>query len=109
MLIMQWAADVPPARHRPDPEPALSLPRLLMDRLLLALFVASLAIDVVTAQGTAPAGTKPPVPLENTPWKLVAVGNVPAIALPAAREASFMLHPGDHRLSDDTSRYLFQE
>jgi copper homeostasis protein (lipoprotein) len=70
-----------------------------MNRLLLALFVASLATDVVMAQGTAPAGANPAALLENTSWKLVAVGNVPAIALPAAREASFMLHSGDHRLS----------
>lgn len=42
---------------------------------------------------------RPAVPLENTYWKLVAVGDTPAIAAPAAREASFMLHPADHRLS----------
>ena len=70
-----------------------------MNRLLIALVVASLATDAVMAQGTAPAGAKPAAPLENTSWKLVAVGNVPAIALPAAREASFMLHPDGHRLS----------
>ena len=70
-----------------------------MNRLLLALLVASLAAVGVMAQGTAPAGAKPAAPLENTTWKLIAVGSVPAIAMPPAREASFMLHPADHRLS----------
>jgi heat shock protein HslJ len=70
-----------------------------MNRLLLALLVASLAAGAAMAQGTAPTGAKPVASLENTSWKLVAVGNAPAIIMPPVREASFMLHPADHRLS----------
>jgi len=65
--------------------------------LLLAILAASLGTSVVLAQLTVPA--KPAAPLENTSWKLVAVGNMPAIALSAPREASFTLHTDDHRLS----------
>ena len=57
-------------------------------------------IEVYMILPSPDAGSaKPAAVLENTYWKLVAVGDTPAIALPAAREASFMLHPGDHRLS----------
>ena len=54
---------------------------------------------IMPADAPAGAGAKPAASLENTFWKLVTIGDTPAIALPAAREASFTLHPGDHRLS----------
>jgi len=60
------------------------------------------AIDVymiLPADAAAGPGVKPAAALEGTFWKLVAIGATPAIAMPAAREASFTLHSGDHRLS----------
>ena len=61
------------------------------------------AIDVymiLPAADAAPGTSmRPSAALENTFWKLVSLGNTPAIALPAGREASFRLHPEDRRLS----------
>ena len=54
---------------------------------------------ILPADATPDSGATPAVSLENTNWKLVAIGEKPAVALPAAREASFTLHSGDQRLS----------
>ncbi len=54
---------------------------------------------IIPSAGATGPGPKPAAALENTYWRLVTLGDTPAIALPAAREASFTLHPNDHRLS----------
>jgi len=54
---------------------------------------------ILPTDAAAGPGAKPAASLEGTFWKLVALGNTPAIAMPTAREASFTLHSGDHRLS----------
>jgi putative lipoprotein len=61
---------------------------------------AAIEVYMILPTGAAAGpGTKPASSLENTFWKLVAIGDTPAVAMPAAREASFTLHSGDHRLS----------
>ena len=54
---------------------------------------------ILPADAASASGARPAASLEGTFWKLVAIGDTPAIALPAAREAGLTLHPGDHRLS----------
>jgi len=54
---------------------------------------------ILPAGATAGPAAHPAAALENTFWKLVAIGDTPAVTLPEAREAGFTLHPGDHRLS----------
>jgi len=54
---------------------------------------------ILPAGATAKPAANSAATLENTFWKLVAIGDTPAVTLPAAREAGFTLHPGDHRLS----------
>jgi putative lipoprotein len=54
---------------------------------------------ILPADAESALGAKPAASLEGTFWRLVAIGDTPAIAMPAAREASFTLHSGDHRLS----------
>ena len=49
---------------------------------------------IMPANAAANPGAKPAASLENTFWKLVAIGDTPAIALPAPRGAGFTLHPG---------------
>jgi putative lipoprotein len=50
--------------------------------------------------GAASATTaKPAATLEDTDWKLASIGDAPAVALPAGKEASFKLHSGEHRMS----------
>ena len=49
---------------------------------------------ILPANAASDTGAKPGAPLENTFWKLVAIGDAPAVALAASREAGFTLHPG---------------
>ena len=49
---------------------------------------------ILPANAGSDAGAKPATSLENTFWKLVVIGDAPAVALPASREAGFTLHPG---------------
>lgn len=63
------------------------------------------AIDVYLLLPAGGAGTAEPRPaasLENTYWKLVAIGDASAIAGPGTREASFTLHAAERRLSGST-------
>lgn len=49
---------------------------------------------IMPANAAANPGAKPAASLENTFWKLVAIGDTPAVTLPAPRGAGFTLHPG---------------
>jgi len=61
---------------------------------------AAIEVYMILPAGAAPdPGAKPGASLENTFWKLVAIGDTPAIAQPTGREASFTLHSDGHRLS----------
>jgi putative lipoprotein len=52
--------------------------------------------------GTDAAGGRPAASIEDTYWKLVAIGDARALSGAGAREASFTLHAADRRLSGST-------
>ena len=60
--------------------------------LLLATFVSLIGCAQITPQTSDE-------PLENTYWKLTSLGNVPVSAVANQREAHFILHPADLRVS----------
>jgi putative lipoprotein len=60
------------------------------------------AFLVLRGGGKDTTGAPPAAGLENTYWKLVAIGDVPALPAGRAREASFTLHAADRRLSGST-------
>lgn len=66
---------------------------------------ANVAVDaflVLPGGGVDTVGAPTAARIENTYWKLVAIGDVPALPAAGAREASFTLHAADRRLSGST-------
>ena len=62
----------------------------------------SVAVDaflLLPGSGEDTVGALPGASIENTYWKLVAIGDAPALPAAGAREASFTLHAADRRLS----------
>jgi putative lipoprotein len=49
---------------------------------------------ILPANAAADSGAKPAASLEDIFWRLIAIGDTPAIKLQAAREAGFTLHSG---------------
>jgi len=64
--------------------------------------VAVDAFLLLPGNGTDAAGARPAASIENTYWKLVAIGDARALSGTGAREASFTLHAADRRLSGST-------
>ena len=62
----------------------------------IPLVLAMLAIAFGCAQNAPHAGD---APLENTYWKLTSLGAAAVRAAPKQREAHFILHPADRRVS----------
>ena len=54
---------------------------------------------ILPKDGSPGAPASPAATLENTQWKLVSIGDTPAIFSADARETGFKLHAGDRRLS----------
>lgn len=60
------------------------------------LLVATFVLLSGCAQNAPQTGNEP---LENTYWKLTRLGDAPVSPAPNQREAHFILHPGDKRVS----------
>jgi heat shock protein HslJ len=65
-------------------------------RVALLLFLACAGIACTQHSGRVKS---PDEPLEGTYWKLVLLGNEPVAAAEKQREAHFVLHPSDKRVS----------